>query len=393
MNAGNTMKNFEPYFRDYLVHFAQSSNPEASDSRFGFKDHIIKATQASKPIWNYEAGVTLLGAKWLYEVSGDKFYQDCIVEFMSHHIAEDGTIKYLDTNELNLDKINSGKILFYLHELTGDDRYLKAMETLIDMLHRHPRTSTGNFWHKMIYPYQIWLDGLYMALPFYLEYEVKYNNSKNSDDVFSQMSNVRRILYSEKDHLYYHAYDEKRVMIWADKETGLSHNFWIRSIGWHLMALIDLYDITTEEEADKRTAYAGWFREALAGVMEYQDQDSKLFYQLIALPEAEGNYLETSGTAMVAYSILKACRLGVLSEDWISRGEEILQGLHDQKMVCIDGLWHLKDICEVAGLGPKDERDGSVAYYLSEPVVMDEVKGIGATMMAYAQYLKLKAQI
>lgn len=357
-----------------------------------FRDYLVKFARDDKPLWNYEAGVTLLGAQWLYEVSGDVFYKDRIVEFMDHHIMEDGTIKYLDVNELNLDKINSGKILFFLYEQTGEERYKKALETLIDMLHRHPRTSTGNFWHKTIYPYQIWLDGLYMALPLYLEYETKFNNNENCNDVYSQMENVRRLMYSEKDHLYYHAYDEKKVMIWADKETGLSHNFWLRSIGWHLMALIDLYEISSEEVFEQHKQYADWFKEALKGVLEYQDPESGLFYQLIALPDVEGNYIETSGSAMVAYSILKGCRMGVLNEEkYRPLGEKMLNDLLDQKLVCVDGVWHLKDICEVAGLGPKDERDGSVEYYLSEPIVSDEVKGVGAAMMAYAEYRKLQA--
>lgn len=386
------MEAFEPYFREFLAHFVKSGSGEEDGSRFGFKDHMIKAAQGSKPVWNYEAGVVLKAAQWLYEYSKDEFYKDCIVDFMDHHIAEDGTIKYLDTNELNLDKINSGKILFYLYEETGEERYRKAIDILIHMLRRHPRTSTGNFWHKTIYPYQIWLDGLYMALPFLLEYETKYNHNENCGDVYSQMKHVRELMYDENDHLYRHAYDEKKVMIWADPKTGLSHNYWIRSIGWHLMALIDLYEISDEEIFEQHKAYADWFKEALSGVMEHQDPETKLFYQLAALPDVKGNYLETSGSAMVAYSILKGCRLGVLqSEKWLERGIQVFQGLYDHKMVCIDGVWHLKDICQVAGLGPKDERDGSVAYYLSEPIVMDEVKGIGAAMMAYAEYLKVTA--
>lgn len=358
---------FEPYLRNYLIQFAQDD----------------------KPLWNYEAGVTLLGAQWLYEVTGDEFYKDRIFQFMDHHILPDGTIRYLDPNELNLDKINSGKILFFQYDQTGDSRYKKAMDTLMDMLRRHPRTSTGNFWHKTIYPYQIWLDGLYMGLPFYLEYDLRFNQGRNQADVLSQMENVRRLMYSEKDHLYYHAYDEKKVMIWADKETGLSHNYWLRSIGWHLMALIDLYDLTSRQE--KR--YAELFKEAIDGVMEYQDQKSSLFYQLPALSNVKGNYLETSGSAMVAYSLLKGVRMGVLPEEgYRAAGERMLEELEKQKLVCVDGTWHLKDICEVAGLGPKDERDGSVEYYLSEPIVCDEVKGVGAVMMACAEQLKLRAR-
>ena len=361
---------FESYFKAFLQEFA--AHP--------------------KPLWNYEAGVTLLGAKSMFEVTGEAFYFERIVEHMDHHILPDGTIRYLDTEERNLDKINSGKILFYLYEKTGEERYKIALDTLMDLLRKHPRTSTGNFWHKQIYPYQIWLDGLYMALPLYLEYETKYNQKRNYNDIYGQMVNVRRLMYDGEKQLYYHAYDEKKVMIWADKQTGLSHNFWLRSIGWHLMALIDMFEISSEEVFEQHKQYAIWFKEALRGILRYQDPKSKLFYQLIALPDEPGNYLETSGTAMIAYAILKGVRLGVLqSEKYRGIGEEILLELLRQKLVSRDGETHLTDICLVAGLGPKDERDGSVAYYLSEPIVSDEVKGVGATALAYGELLKLRA--
>ena len=362
---------FEAYFKHYLKDFAE--NP--------------------KPVWNYEAGVTLSGAKAMYEITGDEYYYDRIVEHMDYYILPDGSIRHLDLNERNLDRINSGKVLFYLYERTGEERYMTAMKTLMDLVHKHPRTSTGNFWHKDIYPYQVWLDGLYMALPFYLEYETRYNHKENYNDIYGQMANVRRLMYSEEKQLYYHAWDEKKVMIWADKETGLSHNFWLRSIGWHLMALIDMYEISSEEVFEQHQQYAIWFKEALRGVLRYQDPKSKLFYQLIALPDEPGNYLETSGTAMIAYAILKGVRLGVLSEEkYRAVGEEILGELLRQKLVCEDGKLHLKDICKVAGLGPKDERDGSIAYYLSEPIVSDDVKGVGAAALAYGELLKLRKQ-
>lgn len=364
---------FEAYFKKYLENFAK--NP--------------------KPVWNYEAGVTLLGAKVMYEITGDELYYQRIVEHMDHYILPDGSIRYLNPDERNLDRINSGKVLFYLYERTGEERYKIALDTLMDLVHKHPRTSTGNFWHKDIYPYQIWLDGLYMGLPLYLEYETKYNDKKNYGDVFSQMVNVRKLMYNEEKQLYYHAYDEKKVMYWADPETGLSHNYWLRSIGWHLMALIDLHEICSQEVFEQHKAYADWFKEALRGVLKYQDPETKLFYQLVDLPDVPGNYTETSGTAMVAYSILKGVRLGVLqSEKYRHIGEEILEELLKQKLVEIDGEVHLKDICKVAGVGNYDgkRRDGSVEYYLSEPIVMDEVKGVGATALAYGELLKLQQQ-
>ncbi len=193
--------------------------------------------------------------------------------------------------------------------------------------------------------------------------------------------------------LYYDAYFVKRQMILADKSTGCSHNFWLRSIGWYLMALIDCCGLIPEESFEHLSTYKRLFKEALAGIMQYQDEKTKLFYQLVDMPELEGNYLETSGSAMIAYAILKGCRLGILQEEkWRRRGEEIFDGLEREKLQKDEDGWHLTGICLVAGLGPKDERDGSVEYYLSEPVVSDEEKGVGVFMMAYGEYLKLEKQ-
>lgn len=359
----------ENYFRTYLKSF--SENP-------------VK-------VWNYEAGITLKGAQALFEASGDDYYYTCLKKNMDHYILHDGSIRYLDLKERNLDRFHTGKMLYFFYEKTGEERFRQAIEILMDMLRVHPRTSTGNFWHKEIYPWQIWLDGLYMALPFYMEYENRFDHLEHYDDIFSQMVHVREILYDPDKKLYYHAYDEKKVQPWADPDTGLSHNFWLRSIGWHLMALIDLYELCVSEKAEQKKQYADWFKEALEGVMLYQDPDSALFYQLIALPEEPGNYLETSGSAMISYAILKACRLGVLdAESYRSKGIKILENIAQQKLMEENGVWHLKDICQVAGLGPGNARDGSIAYYLSEPIVSDDVKGVGAAMMAYAEYLRIK---
>ena len=361
--------NFEPYFKQYLEAYAKTTDP----------------------LWNYETGLVAMGARDLYEITGDESYLQAVISHMDFFITPDGAIRTLDTRDENLDRINAGKILFYLYKKTGEERYRTAIETLMEMLRRHPRTSTGNFWHKRIYPYQIWLDGLYMALPFYLEYETTYNQKENYNDIFFQMTHVRKIMYNKNTHLYIHAYDEKKIMPWADPQTGLSHNYWLRAVGWHLMALIDLHEICSLEVFEQHKQYADWFKEAIQGVLKYQDPELKLFYQLMVLPSLEGNYLETSGSAMIAYSILKGCRLGVLNmEKYRPIGEEILKALEEQKLQLQGGKWYLTDICSVAGLGPANQRDGSIAYYLSEPIVSDDMKGTGAAMLAYAEWLKLK---
>ena len=260
----------------------------------------------------------------------------------------------------------------------------------MEQLHYQPRLTTGNFWHKLIYPFQVWLDGLYMAQPFYMEYENRFHGRKNYYDIIGQFKSVRRHLYDEQTGLYYHAYDEYKERDWADKVTGRSPNFWLRSIGWYLMALVDCYELASEELYDCKRELGDLYREAIRGVLKWQDKESKLFYQLIALPEAEGNYLESSGSLMIAYSIMKACRLELLLADKYQQiGEEIFRGVMDLHLTDHDGRLHLGHTCEVAGLGPRHERNGSVEYYLSEPVVEDDPKAQGVMMMAYGEYLLL----
>ena len=255
-----------------------------------------------------------------------------------------------------------------------------------------PRLTTGNFWHKLIYPFQVWLDGLYMGQPFYMEYENRFNERKNYSDIMNQFNQARKLLYDEKTGLYYHAYDEYKDRKWADPVTGLSPNFWLRSIGWYLMALVDCYELASEEIYEVKARFGELLREAVHGILTYQDQESRLFYQLPALPEQEGNYLETSGSLMVAYAVLKGCRLGALLEEkYAARGREIYDAVLEQKIYqADDGAYHLSGTCAVAGLGPRTERDGSIAYYLSEPVVDDDVKAMGVLMMVTAELMKME---
>ncbi len=338
--------------------------------------------------WNYEDGCLLLGCKKMYEVTGDRFYRDYVVRFMEPYVREDGGIESYVMGEYNLDFVNAGKLFYFMYDETGEDRYRKAAGMLMEQLSHQPRLKTGNFWHKLIYPFQVWLDGLYMAQPFYMEYENRFNGRKNYYDIAGQFRSVRKYLYDEKTGLYHHAYDEYKERDWADKETGLSPNFWLRSIGWYLMALVDCYELASEELYDVKRELGDLYREAVAGMLKWQDPESKLFYQLPVLAEVPGNYLETSGSLMVAYSILKACRLELLLADKYQKtGEEILEAILKRHVTDHDGRLHLGHTCEVAGLGPRHERNGSVEYYLSEPVVEDDPKAQGVLMMTYGEYL------
>ena len=259
----------------------------------------------AKKDWNYEDGCVLVGSIQLYQVTNNPFYKEFIVNYMKNFINEDGTINHFDKAQYNIDSINTGKVLFFLYEETNEEKYRKAIDVVMDQIKTHPRTKSNNFWHKNIYPNQIWLDGLYMAQPFYMAYETKFNNKENYNDIISQFANVRKFLYNEEKMLYYHGYDEARIQPWADKETGLSKNFWLRAMGWYLMAIVDTMDEMSEEIFEHYKALEELFKEAITGILKYQDKDSKLFYQIIDRSDVEANYLETSGSAMVAYAILK----------------------------------------------------------------------------------------
>ncbi|MDD7429921.1 MAG: glycoside hydrolase family 88 protein [Oscillospiraceae bacterium] len=198
-------------------------------------------------------------------------------------------------------------------------------------------------------------------------------------------------MYDPEKKLSYHGYDEARVQPWADKVTGLSPNFWLRSMGWYLMALIDVIDNMSEEMYEFYREFCGQFKEALDGILQYRDEKTNLFYQVIDHPEAEGNYTETSGSCMVAYAVMKAARLEVISrEKYAEPGEQIFDSVVSEKLRTENGEEHLTDICWVVGLGPGEKRDGSIEYYISEKVVSDDSKGAGPFMMAYAQKLMLE---
>lgn len=349
-----------------------------------------------KDYWNYEDGCVLLGAKQLYEATGEEVYFIFIETYLKHFVMEDGTIAHYQTGKFNIDSINCGKILFFMYEKTGEEKYRKAIETVMDQIRNQPRCECGSFFHKQMYPRQIWLDGLYMAQPFYMEYETKFDKKEQYNDIIRQFENVQQYLYDKEKGLCYHAYDETKEQFWADKETGCSPNFWLRSMGWYLMALVDTMDAMSMEIYEQYRKLQDIFKLVLKGILSYQDQESGLFYQVIDRCDVAENYLETSGSAMVGYAVIKACRMGILlKEKYAQIGMGIVDSLIENKLVEENGKLHLTGICEMAGLGPESNpmRDGSVAYYLSEKIVADDSKGVGPFMMAYAQYLQLAKEM
>ena len=354
--------------------------------------NIESIKQGKKPGWNYIDGCMTTSLLEMYKTTGERKYLDFVISFVDYYVSEDGSILGYDPRKYSTDDVSESRILFDLYKYTGNEKYRKAIELAHSQILTHPRTKEGNFWHKAIYHDQVWLDGLYMMQVFYTRYQSQYGG-KDYGDIIRQFQNVRQIMFDEEKRLYYHGYDSSRTLFWADKITGLSSNFWLRSIGWFLVALADVWDYMDGDESG-REKIAAIFKEAIDGILIYQDKDSKLFWQVPNYPDREGNYLETSGSAMVSYALLKGSRLGILPSSYSEIGLDVFNGIVREKMSEENGDLNLKGICLVAGLGPENNtrRDGSYKYYISEPVVENDAKGVGPFIMAYTEVKKLKNQ-
>ena len=357
-----------------------------------FIESFLEGYQPYKRYWNYEDGCVLKGCADLYRAAGDERCRAYVLDYLARFVEPDGTIPNYQMDGYSIDSINCGKVLFFALDETGDERYRRAADFHARRLEGHPRCACGNFWHKEIYPDQIWLDGLYMAQPFRAEYDARFGGGRDAADIAGQFKNVRKYLYVPEKGLYVHACDMARKQPWADPETGKSPNFWLRSMGWYLMALIDCLELMDRQLYEHWRALRDLFVEAIDGIARWRDPETGLYFQVIDRADVEGNYIETSGSAMVLYAMLKGVRLGLLDgEKYLRDARRAFETLTALKLRRgADGLWHLNDICKVAGLGPGEKRDGSVAYYLSEPRVADDAKGVGPWMMALAEYRRSK---
>lgn len=372
-----------------------------------FVDMLMEKSTPDKPIWNKEAILENHEPKWnyidgcmakaildMYLSTNDKKYLDFVDSFIDFYIHEDGTIRGYHIEDVNCDNINEGKVLFDLYKFTKKEKYKKALDLLRSQLDLQPRTTSGNFWHKKIYPNQIWLDGLYMVQPFYMRYEKEFNTYAGYRDIFNQFMNVVELMKDQETGLLYHGYDETKEMFWADSTSGCSKNFWTRSLGWYAMALVDTIEVIDDQYFYEYETLQQHLKSILDALLKYQDQTTKLFYQVTTAKNKPGNYLETSGSCAIAYALMKGARLGYLPTYYANIGQEILSQVVELKLVEDDDGFNLKDICLVAGLGGMpgkgnyELRDGTFEYYVSEPIVDNDAKGVAPLIFAYCEYIR-----
>ncbi|HEX6847005.1 MAG TPA: glycoside hydrolase family 88 protein [Chitinophagaceae bacterium] len=349
---------------------------------------VMKGWKDSVPIggttkWSYDMGVILKGFEGIWQKTGDSKYFNYIQQKMDYFVQNDGSIKGYEMEEFNIDHVNNGKLVLLLYRVTQKEKYLKAAHALRDQLRHHPRTKEGGFWHKKIYPYQMWLDGLYMGGPFYAEYAMLMHEDTAFNDIGNQFIWMEKHTRDSKTGLLYHAWDESKQQKWANKETGTSPHFWARAMGWYADAIVDVLDYFPANHP-KRKSLIDILNRLVNALEKQQDKETGLWYDVMNYngPGKEKNYFETSASSQFVYAIAKGVRKGYLPAAKIEMAKKAYKGLAGKYLLIEHNQANLYGTVKVSGLGGNPYRDGSFEYYMSEPVIVNDPKGIGAFILA-----------
>lgn len=331
--------------------------------------------------WTYDQGVVLKGIEGLWLATSDAKYFKYIQHCMDRFITPDGNILTYKMDDYNLDNVLCGRLLLTLYKVTGQDKYYKAARTLRLQLKTQPRTKAGGFWHKKRYPNQMWLDGLYMAEPFYAEWAYSFKEYNSFEDIAKQFILMEKYARDSKTGLLYHGYDETGEEKWANKVTKTSPNFWGRAMGWYGMALVDVLDYFPENNPQRKELIAILKRYAEA-VLTMQDTDNGLWWDVLNFPNRKGNYLESSASSMFIYTLAKGSRMGYLTDLYAQVAKRGYDAMITKFVKTNSGEASLEGTVAVSGLGGNPYRDGSFDYYVGEKVVTNDPKGIGAFLLA-----------
>lgn len=350
-----------------------------------FQDTTV-LKDAKGPRWSYDMGVVLEGAAQVWRNTGNGDYFKYIQSSMDAYVDKTGSIRTYKSEDFNIDNIKNGRSLLLLYKVTGQQKYLTAATHLYNQLQQQPRTKAGGFWHKKIYPNQMWLDGLYMGEPFYAEYAALMKKDSAFNDIANQFILMEKVSRDTKTGLLYHGYDESRLEKWADPATGKSPNFWGRAMGWYIMALVDVLDNFPKNHPKRAELIAILNRTAIATV-KYQDSKSGVWFDIMDMPTRKGNYLESSASSMFVYGLAKGVRKGYLPQSFIAAANKGFAGLKKEFIESAgDERVNLTKTVSVSGLGGKPKyRDGSFEYYISEKVITNDPKGVGSFICAAAE--------
>lgn len=337
-------------------------------------------------------GLQIAALQELNTVSPDPAYTQALEKVTGSYIREDGHIYTFEPDLFSIDLTKPGQMVILLEQQTGEEKYRKAVDFLRENLKRHPRTSEGAFWHRATYPNQLWLDGVFMGMPFLAQYASLYESGEQQHESFKEAVHefviARNHLRDPQTGLYYHAWDESKQAAWANKENGRAAQFWARGIGWYAMALVDVLDFLPEAENELRQTLRDIITELAADLVRYQDAETGTWWQIMDKPGEVANYRESSASAMFSYFYAKAVRKGYLPEQYRDIAIKSYQGLVNEFITLHpDGRVSMNDQCLVAGLG--FGRDGSYNYYMTEPIVSNDPKGNGPFILAGVEMYKL----
>lgn len=338
--------------------------------------------------WNYCHGLVCSAMLEAASQYNEKSFYNYAKQYADTMVLDNGTIIGYRPDACNLYGITAGRILFPLNKKEQKQKYLSALHHIRNQFSIHPRTSEGGFWHKSITTSQIWLDGVYMALPFYVEYARTFEEPDIYNDAILQLLLIRKYLYDETSGLYYHGWDESRQQQWVDS-TGKSPHVWGRSMGWFAMGLVDVLDFIPDDHPQWEEVMT-IYQDLMQALVKAQDQKSGVWYQVMDQPTGKGNYLESSASCMFTYALLKGIRKGYLPESYREYAYKAYEGVIKQFItINKDQTLSITQCCEVGGLGGKPYRDGSFEYYIQIPRRVNDPKAVGSFILASLEMEKL----
>lgn len=330
----------------------------------------------------YEYDYAFLGSAIDKLGEKDKKYSDYMEAYIDYFVQEDGTINGHKLSDYNIDRVRPGLNMLDLYERTGKEKYKIAIEILVSQMETQPRTNSGGYWHKKIYPYQMWLDGLYMASPFLARYAHDFNQPLWFDEVTFQLQEVYKQTLDEKTGLVYHAWDESKEQRWCNPETGQSKHFWSRATGWYMMALVDVLDYLPKNHPD-RPAIIEILNKLSTALLKVQDEKTGLWYQVLDMGGKDRNYLEASGSAMIIYTFAKGANKGYLDKKYLDIANRAFDSMVENMVIeGDDGLPVLTNTCGACGLGGNPYREADYNYYVTEIQVDNDQKGVAPFIMA-----------
>ncbi len=330
--------------------------------------------------WSYDIAMLGMAIDELGNI--DPKYSAYMEDYMDTLVNEDGSIPRYRMDYFNIDFINPAKNLLILYKRTNNEKYKLALTQFIEQMEKHPKTPEGGYWHKKIYPNQMWLDGIYMGSPFLAQYAKEFNAPKWFDVAAKQITLIYEKTLDTKTGLLYHAWDESKQEKWSDPKTGHAPNFWSRSMGWYVMAIVDVLDDLPKDHP-QRQEIIDILNNVSKALLKVQDPETKVWYQVLDQGNREGNYLEGSASAMYVYAFAKGAKKGYLPKEYLQIANEAFDGILKTFIVeKEDGSIDMVNICGSCGLGGKPYRDGSYEYYVTEKIVTNDSKGVAPFIMA-----------